>query len=149
MALTASSPAFGVGNPKISGLPATDQRGLPRLVHGRLDLGAFEVQPLTSPTPTSGSASSVGPSPSSSATATVSQLSRVALDAFLVAEGIFTGNDLLVGLGAAEVLFFTDGLPSGVQSQLFSAFTQDTIADLASAAQRLHQGNIPDYQSAH
>jgi aryl-phospho-beta-D-glucosidase BglC (GH1 family) len=76
------------------------------------------------PTPTSAS-------PSPSAGATASQLSRVALEAFLVAEGIFTGNDLLVGLGAAEVLFFTDGLPSGVQSQLLSASIQDTIAGLA------------------
>jgi hypothetical protein len=128
MALTASSPAFGAGNPKVKGgLPATDQRGLPRLDSGRLDLGAFELQLSTLPPPTSGSASSGGPPPSSSATATASQLSRVALDAFLVAEGIFTGNNLLIGLGAADVLFFTDGLPSDVRSQLLTAFTQDTV----------------------
>jgi hypothetical protein len=46
MALTSSSPEFGKGNAKIKGhvLPRADQRGLPRVVNGRLDLGAFEVQ---------------------------------------------------------------------------------------------------------
>jgi hypothetical protein len=44
MALTTSSPAFGAGNPGVSGLPAGDQRGLPRLNNGRLDLGAYEDQ---------------------------------------------------------------------------------------------------------
>jgi hypothetical protein len=43
-AVTPSSPAYGAGNPGVSGLPSTDQRGLPRVVHNRLDLGAFEVQ---------------------------------------------------------------------------------------------------------
>jgi hypothetical protein len=44
MRLTPSSPAYGAGNPYVPGLPGTDQRGLPRVVNGRLDLGAFEVQ---------------------------------------------------------------------------------------------------------
>jgi hypothetical protein len=44
MALTSGTPAYGAGNASIKGLPSTDQRGLPRKVSGRLDLGAFEVQ---------------------------------------------------------------------------------------------------------
>jgi hypothetical protein len=51
MAITPSSPAFGIGNPHVSGLPATDQRGsgFARLTNGRLDLGAFQVQTNTPP----------------------------------------------------------------------------------------------------
>jgi hypothetical protein len=42
--LTANSPAHGIGNAGVPSLPSTDQRGLPRTVKGRLDLGAFELQ---------------------------------------------------------------------------------------------------------
>jgi hypothetical protein len=41
-ALLDNSPARAAGNP--SGAPATDQRGLPRVIAGRIDLGAFEIQ---------------------------------------------------------------------------------------------------------
>jgi hypothetical protein len=47
MALTKDSLAYGEGNILVvhtHDLPSTDQRGLPRVVNGRLDLGAFEVQ---------------------------------------------------------------------------------------------------------
>jgi hypothetical protein len=44
MALTSRSSAYGAGNPSVPGLPDTDQRGVPRTVNGRLDLGAFELQ---------------------------------------------------------------------------------------------------------
>jgi hypothetical protein len=54
MSLTRSSPAFGAGDTNVAGLPSTDQRGLPRTVGGRLDLGAFELQPLAAPAPPSG-----------------------------------------------------------------------------------------------
>jgi hypothetical protein len=46
MAIPASSPAFGAGQLVV--LLATDQRGLPRLDAGRLDLGAFEVETTSS-----------------------------------------------------------------------------------------------------
>jgi hypothetical protein len=54
MAITPSSPALGSGNPNVSGLPATDQRGsgFSRVTNGRLDVGAFQVQAST-PTPPS------------------------------------------------------------------------------------------------
>ncbi len=45
LALFAGSPAIGAGNAGAANLPATDQRGLPRLVNGSLDIGAFQSQP--------------------------------------------------------------------------------------------------------
>jgi predicted outer membrane repeat protein len=44
MALLLGSPAIGAGDP--SGAPQWDQRGpgFPRVVHGRIDIGAFQVQ---------------------------------------------------------------------------------------------------------
>jgi hypothetical protein len=57
-------------------------------------------------------------------------LFRVAIDAFLVADGIFTHNNSLVGLGLGDYLLFTSGLPSNVQSQLQTAFVQGGFADL-------------------
>jgi hypothetical protein len=45
LAIQASSPAFGGGNPSASGVPTTDQTGNPRVSpNRRLDLGAFQVQ---------------------------------------------------------------------------------------------------------
>jgi hypothetical protein len=50
MALLPGSPALNAGDP--SGAPAWDQRGpgYPRVVDGRIDIGAFEVQPAVAPT---------------------------------------------------------------------------------------------------
>jgi hypothetical protein len=44
MAVGVFTPPFGKGNPNVGGLPLTDQRLLKRVVDGRLDLGAYEVQ---------------------------------------------------------------------------------------------------------
>jgi hypothetical protein len=44
MALLAGSPAINAGDPNTTGLPPSDQRGLPRVAHGRVDIGAFEAQ---------------------------------------------------------------------------------------------------------
>jgi hypothetical protein len=44
MAILRTSPAFGGGNINVPGLPTTDQTGRPRVVNGRLDLGAFQYQ---------------------------------------------------------------------------------------------------------
>jgi hypothetical protein len=49
MALSVSSLEFGAGDPKAPLLSATDQRGLPRVVFGRLDLGAYENQTVVLP----------------------------------------------------------------------------------------------------
>jgi hypothetical protein len=43
MALLSGSPALAAGD--IDGVPATDQRGFPRVVDGQVDIGAYEVQP--------------------------------------------------------------------------------------------------------
>jgi len=44
MALLSGSPAIGAGNPNAPNLPATDQRGFPRLDNGSLDIGAYQTQ---------------------------------------------------------------------------------------------------------
>jgi hypothetical protein len=49
MALATTSLAFGAGNAKAPLVPATDQRGWPRVVFGRLDLGAYENQTIALP----------------------------------------------------------------------------------------------------
>ena len=46
LALLAGSPAIGAGNASATN-PATDQRGLPRLVSGIIDIGTFQTQPPT------------------------------------------------------------------------------------------------------
>jgi hypothetical protein len=51
IALVPGSAALGAGNPAASGLPLTDQRGFARVVNNAVDIGAYEVQPITfSPT---------------------------------------------------------------------------------------------------
>jgi hypothetical protein len=51
-ALLAGSPAINAGDPNYSatGFDATDQRGFPRIVNGRVDTGAYEVQADEPPT---------------------------------------------------------------------------------------------------
>jgi uncharacterized repeat protein (TIGR01451 family) len=50
MALQANSPALDAGDPAFVSPPATDQRGLPRVTNGRLDIGAFEFTNFTGTT---------------------------------------------------------------------------------------------------
>jgi predicted outer membrane repeat protein len=63
-ALLPGSPAINTGDPKFTPPPGQDQRGYPRVVSGRIDIGSFEVQatdtpsPTPTPTPTSCSVSS-------------------------------------------------------------------------------------------
>jgi hypothetical protein len=47
MALLPGSPALDAGDPTFSSPGATDQRGLPRVADGRLDIGAFESRGFT------------------------------------------------------------------------------------------------------
>ena len=51
-ALLNDSPAIDPGDPGFAPPPYEDQRGVPRVFNGRVDIGSFEVQPLPSPTPT-------------------------------------------------------------------------------------------------
>jgi hypothetical protein len=44
MALLAGSPALDAGDPAATDLPFFDQRGKPRVAHGRVDIGAYEAQ---------------------------------------------------------------------------------------------------------
>ena len=52
--LLTGSPAFNMGDPSFTPPPDYDQRGpgFNRVMHGRIDIGAFEVQAAPSPTPT-------------------------------------------------------------------------------------------------
>ena len=53
-ALLPGSPAIDAGDPGFTPPPFSDQRGSPfaRVFNGRLDVGAFEVQPTPTPSPT-------------------------------------------------------------------------------------------------
>jgi hypothetical protein len=44
-----TSPAYNAGDPAFVPPPSTDQRGLPRVQFGRIDIGAFELQPAEEP----------------------------------------------------------------------------------------------------
>jgi hypothetical protein len=55
MALLAGSPAIDAGNPNFTGPPFTDQRGFARVYNGRIDIGAFEYQPMPSTLTNTGS----------------------------------------------------------------------------------------------
>ena len=50
-ALLTGSPAIDMGDPNAAGLPLSDQRGAPfvRVFNGRVDIGAFELQPAPFP----------------------------------------------------------------------------------------------------
>ena len=61
-ALLPGSVAIDAGDPNFISPPDDDQRGFFRVYNGRLDIGAFEVQPTPTPTPTS--------TPTATATAT-------------------------------------------------------------------------------
>jgi hypothetical protein len=52
-ALKAGSPAIDTGDPAFAPPPDTDQRGegFPRVLNGRLDMGAFETPVIESPRP--------------------------------------------------------------------------------------------------
>jgi hypothetical protein len=54
IALQALSPAIDMGDPSFTPPPDYDQRGNPfvRVSNGRIDIGAFELQPTPTPTPT-------------------------------------------------------------------------------------------------
>jgi hypothetical protein len=45
-ALLPGSPAIDAGDPNFSPPPFNDQRGCPRVINGRIDIGSFERQPL-------------------------------------------------------------------------------------------------------
>lgn len=44
-----TSPAFNAGDPAFVPPPSTDQRGFPGVQFGRIDIGAFELQPAEEP----------------------------------------------------------------------------------------------------
>ena len=77
--LLVGSPAIDAGDPSFTSPPDYDQRGsdFPRVVNGRIDIGAFEVEasptptPTPTATPTATATSTPTPTPTATATATV------------------------------------------------------------------------------
>src|SRR5206468_543482 len=71
-ALLPGSPAVDAGNPNFTPPPDYDQRGpgFPRVVNGRIDIGAFEVQEAATPTPTPTATATVTPTATATATFT-------------------------------------------------------------------------------
>src|SRR5207248_7659058 len=74
-ALLPDSPAIDAGDPNFTPPPRQDQRGYPRVVNGRIDIGSFEVQEAT-PTPTATATPTLTPTPTS--TPRVTPTTRVA-----------------------------------------------------------------------
>jgi hypothetical protein len=110
MALTSKSSAYGAGNPNVPGLPDTDQRGLPRTVNGRLDLGAFELQnfELKKATPSRASGLWTVPPPSpepGSDLSTVQEQMLLAVDEVLrTINPVITSAETSVGIPAHPAL---------------------------------------------
>ena len=72
-ALLPGSPAVNTGDPNFAPPPVYDQRGpgFDRVIDGRVDIGSFEIQGLSStPTPTPSSTPTLTPSPTPASTAT-------------------------------------------------------------------------------
>jgi hypothetical protein len=71
-ALLPGSPAIDAGNPNFTPPPFFDQRGsgFDRVVNGRIDIGAFEVQSGGTPAPTTTPTPSTTPTPTPTPTAT-------------------------------------------------------------------------------
>jgi len=67
-ALLPNSPSIDAGDPKFTPPPGQDQRGYPRVVNGRIDIGSFEVQAATATptaTPTGTPSATPRPNPTS------------------------------------------------------------------------------------
>jgi hypothetical protein len=72
MALLSGSPAIDAGSN--ANAPATDQRGLTRIVNGTIDIGAYEVQTTVNQPPTVAIAASANPNPVSGTSTNLSVL---------------------------------------------------------------------------
>jgi hypothetical protein len=125
MALQRGSPFIGAGIP-VRGV-TTDQRGFPRPAIP--SLGAFEPQPSPPPPPAPRAAFKPQPTPPPSGPSQ-QQVQEVAVEAFVVAEGILTDNVPLIETGLADYLLETGGLPANVHSQLRTDLIQDVFNDL-------------------
>ena len=66
------SPAIDAGDPNFTPPPFDDQRGYPRVVNGRIDIGSVEVQPAPTPSPTPTPTVTVTATPTPTPSATVS-----------------------------------------------------------------------------
>jgi hypothetical protein len=116
MALLVNSPAIDAGDSAASGLPGTDQRGFARIRGAAVDIGAYEVQPLSISTATLPNGSYGNPY---SQTITATEAGYQGAFTFIVSAGA-----LPTGLSLAS-----DGTLSGTPTAAGSYFLTVTATD--------------------
>ncbi len=132
MALLANSPAINAGDNNAPGLPATDQRGFPRIVGGIVDIGAFEfgAEPGVSTDGTQlviiGNAS--GTSSNNSATVEVNASGGVEAVLNGTTDSFKPGQitSILIALGGGSNTITVLGTPVGVTTDIVSGGS-DTV----------------------
>jgi hypothetical protein len=128
MALSSSSSAFGAGNALLPGVPSTDQRGLARVVSGRLDLGAYENQSVPSQ-PTNTSALASGGTYNATIGTPISAQATVTSNGAPVTEGTVSFAINGTSIGSAPVN--NQGV-AGIIATLPASFTPGTYTVIAS-----------------
>jgi transglutaminase-like putative cysteine protease len=129
LALEIGSPTIAAGNPGAANLPATDQRGLPRLVGGKLDIGAFQTQSPALVFASLGETTDAGqptgaitvaledidgnPAPAGSGGVTVTLSSSSTGGSFSYSNGLaVSGGQIIIPQGASRAVFdYTDTQP--------------------------------------
>ncbi len=135
VALLPGSPAVGKGI--TTGAPTTDERGFPRIVNGRIDVGAFEVQPAATTTTLT---SSLNPAPVGQAVTFTATVSVVA-PATGTPTGMVTFLDGTTTLGTATLTngvatLTTSALSAGTHSitAMYNGTTQGAFTFMASTS---------------
>ena len=106
MALLPGSPALNAGS--ASGAPTTDQRGLPRVVNGLIDIGAWQHQPPTIVQPASATPNPV--------TGTTASLSVLGVDDAGEAGPTYTWSVTSAPAGAPTPTFSANGTPAAANT---------------------------------
>ena len=129
VALLAGSPALAAGNAAATDLPATDQRGFARVVNGKIDMGAFQIQSPVAFTSAAATTFTVGSSGAFTVSATgfpspyVSESSSDSLPSgvtFNASTGVLGGTPA-AGTAGAYTLHFTAS--NGVGTPATQTFT--------------------------
>ncbi len=128
MALLPGSPAIDAGdNALIPAGVTTDQRGLPRIVNGTVDIGAFEVQTVLTTTVLTTSASPSTYGQSVTFTATVSDTSGAvptgSVEFYDGTADLGPGSSLGGSGQSATSTFTTSTLAAGVHSSISAIYT--------------------------
>jgi hypothetical protein len=140
LALMAGSPARDAGDPNFTGPPYTDQRGQPRVVNGRVDIGAYEAQlAVASATTLSAAAGSATAGQAVTFTATVAPSPPGASSATPTGSVTFTvdgGSPSTIALSAGQALF-TVILTQASSHSIAATYSGDTTFSSSSASSSL------------